>query len=45
MTRNEIIETIALQIAAAENISIQRARAAVRRVSRGRTDAELMTWI
>jgi len=45
MTRNEIIETIALQIAAAENISIQRARAAVRRVTRGRSLAELATWL
>jgi hypothetical protein len=45
MTRNEMIETIALQIAAKENISVSRARAAVRRVARGRSTAELATWL
>lgn len=45
MSRNELIEAIALQVSASENISIQRARAAVRRVTRGKSLAELAAWL
>jgi hypothetical protein len=45
MTKKEILESIALEVSAKENISVQRARAAVRRVTKGMTIDQLMNWL
>jgi hypothetical protein len=45
MTKKEILESIALEVAAKQGISIYRARAAVRRVTKGMTIDQLMNWL
>jgi DNA-binding MarR family transcriptional regulator len=45
MSRNEIIEKIAADIADKLGISISRAKASVKRLARGRSNEELMAWM